>query len=435
MKLKKLLVIVLTLAMVAGLAACGSSGGGQTTGGKDTKEAAANNGDTKKADDAAEGNAGGETQDVVMWYYWENESHQKALNEMLDKYNASQSTYKMTAKYVPFADFKKQLSIGASASELPDLVLLDSPDHASYASMGIFADLTGKFDVGTYYDGPVSSCTIDGKLYGVPFGSNCLALYYNTDMFKAAGIENPPTTWDELQAAAEKLTKDNVTGIAFCSLQNEEGTFNFMPWVWSTGVGSYDINSDGGKKALGFVQNLVESGVMSKECINWTQGDVMNQFISGNVAMMINGPWQIPTMRQEAPDLKWDVTLIPKDAEYASDLGGENYAVIAGGNEAGALNFLEFATQQDQVSFMMNTMGYISADKEIAKTQFTSEDEKVYQKFIEQMDYTKARGPLADWPSVSDAISLAFNQVMTGAADPEKAAQDAQATIDSIVTP
>ena len=435
MKLKKLLVIVLTLAMVAGLAACGSSGGGQTTGGKDTKEAAANNGDTKKADDAAEGNAGGETQDVVMWYYWENESHQKALNEMLDKYNASQSTYKMTAKYVPFADFKKQLSIGASASELPDLVLLDSPDHASYASMGIFADLTGKFDVGTYYDGPVSSCTIDGKLYGVPFGSNCLALYYNTDMFKAAGIENPPTTWDELQAAAEKLTKDNVTGIAFCSLQNEEGTFNFMPWVWSTGVGSYEINSDGGKKALGFVQNLVESGVMSKECINWTQGDVMNQFISGNVAMMINGPWQIPTMRQEAPDLKWDVTLIPKDAEYASDLGGENYAVIAGGNEAGALNFLEYATQQDQVSFMMNTMGYISADKEIAKTQFTSEDEKVYQKFIEQMDYTKARGPLADWPSVSDAISLAFNQVMTGAADPEKAAQDAQATIDSIVTP
>ncbi len=433
MKFKKLVVMLLTLAMVAGLAACGSSGGSGTSGGKDTKATTANNGDTDKADQATEGN-GGEAADVVMWYYWENESHQKALNEMLDKYNASQSNYKMTAKYVPFADFKKQLSIGASASELPDLVLLDSPDHASYASMGIFADLTGKFDVGTYYDGPVSSCTIDGKLYGVPFGSNCLALYYNTDMFKAAGIENAPTTWDELQSAAEKLTKDNVTGIAFCSLQNEEGTFNFMPWVWSTGVGSYDINSEGGKKALSFVKNLVDTGVMSKECINWTQGDVMNQFISGNVAMMINGPWQIPTMKQEAPDLNWDVALIPKDKEYASDLGGENYAVIAGGNEAGALDFLGFATQQDQVSFMMNTMGYISADKEIAKTQFTSEDEKVYQKFIEQMDYTKARGPLADWPSVSDAISLAFNQVMTGAAQPDKAAEDAQATIDSIVT-
>ena len=379
--------------------------------------------------------AGGDkAQDVVMWYYWENEGHQKALNEMLDKYNTSQSSYKMTAKYVPFADFKKQLSIGASASELPDLVLLDSPDHASYASMGIFSDLTGKFDISTYYDGPAASCSIDGKLYGVPFGSNCLALYYNTDMFKEAGIENPPATWDELKDAAEKLTSGTVSGFAFCSLQNEEGTFNFMPWVWSTGTGSYEINSEGGIKALKYVKSLVDDGVMSKECINWTQGDVMNQFISGNVAMMINGPWQIPTIKQEAPDLKWDVTLIPRDKEYASDLGGENYAVIAGGNEAGALDFLSFATQPEQVSYMMNVMGYISADKEIAKTQFTSDEEKVYRKFIEEMDYTKARGPLADWPSVSDAISLAFNQVMTGAAEPEGAAADAQATIDSIVS-
>lgn len=253
-------------------------------------------------------------------------------------------------------------------------------------------------------------------------------------MFKEAGIENPPATWDELKDAAEKLTSGTVSGFAFCSLQNEEGTFNFMPWVWSTGTGSYEINSEGGIKALKYVKSLVDDGVMSKECINWTQGDVMNQFISGNVAMMINGPWQIPTIKQEAPDLKWDVTLIPRDKEYASDLGGENYAVIAGGNEAGALDFLSFATQPEQVSYMMNVMGYISADKEIAKTQFTSDEEKVYRKFIEEMDYTKARGPLADWPSVSDAISLAFNQVMTGAAEPEGAAADAQATIDSIVS-
>ena len=412
MKLKKLLVLLLTSSMAVGLAACGSAA---------------------KSESVSE--AGGDkAQDVVMWYYWENEGHQKALNEMLDKYNTSQSSYKMTAKYVPFADFKKQLSIGASASELPDLVLLDSPDHASYASMGIFSDLTGKFDISTYYDGPAASCSIDGKLYGVPFGSNCLALYYNTDMFKEAGIENPPATWDELKDAAEKLTSGTVSGFAFCSLQNEEGTFNFMPWVWSTGTGSYEIDSEGGIKALKYVKSLVDDGVMSKECINWTQGDVMNQFISGNVAMMINGPWQIPTIKQEAPDLKWDVTLIPRDKEYASDLGGENYAVIAGGNEAGALDFLSFATQPEQVSYMMNVMGYISADKEIAKTQFTSDEEKVYRKFIEEMDYTKARGPLADWPSVSDAISLAFNQVMTGAAEPEGAAADAQATIDSIVS-
>lgn len=172
---------------------------------------------------------------------------------------------------------------------------------------------------------------------------------------------------------------------------------------------------------------------MSKECINWTQGDVMNQFISGNVAMMINGPWQIPTMREEAPELNYNVALIPMDAEYASVIGGENYAVVSGGNEDGALDFLTYATQEEQVIFMMTQMGYISADKEIAAAQFTDEGDAIYKKFVEQMEYAQARGPLPEWPEVSDAISLAFNEVMTGSASPEDAATEAQATIDSIV--
>ena len=49
------------------------------------------------------------------------------------------------------------------------------------------------------------------------------------------------------------------------------------------------------------------------------------------------------------------------------------------------------------------------------------------------MKYAGARGPLPEWPDISDAISLAFNEVMTGASTPEKAAAKAQATIDAIL--
>lgn len=407
MKKKRILALLavgaLSVGMLAGCGGGSDSGGGEESGG---------------------------SKDVTIWYYWETEGHQVALDKVITDYNASQDEYEVTAKYVPFADFKKQLSIGASADELPDIAILDSPDHASYAVMDIFADLTGKFDVSNYYEGAVDSCTIDGTLYGVPFGVNCLGLYYNEDMLSEAGC-TVPTTWDELKETARKLTKDNVTGLAFCSLANEEGTFNFMPWVWSTGADSYDIDSEGGIKALTLAKDLVDSGAMSKECINWTQGDVMNQFISGNVAMMINGPWQIPTMQQEAPDLNWNVALIPKDAEYASCLGGENYAVIKDGNEEGALDFLEYATSQEQVEYLMDAFGYISADKTIAEGQFA--DDPVMQTFVDELNYAKARGPLAEWPEVSNAISLAFNQVMTGEAEPADAAADAQATIDGIV--
>ena len=368
--------------------------------------------------------------DVTIWYYWETEGHQKALGHIIEEFNESQDSITVEAKYVPFADFKKQLSIGASADELPDLVILDNPDHAAYAAMGIFADITDKFDVSNYYEGPVNSCTLDGKLYGVPFGSNDLVLFYNEDLLEEAGYE-VPTTWDELLEAAKAATTDTVSGFAHCALQNEEGTFNFLPWVWSTGATAYEINSEGGIKALAFEKELVDSGAMTKEAINWTQGDTMHQFIAGNLAMMINGTWQIPTMREEVPDMHWNVAPIPQDKEQASGLGGENYAVIAGGNEDAAVKFLEFATTPETCLYMMNAMGYISADSTIAENQF--EGDAVYQVFVDEMQYAHARGPLPEWPSISDAISLAFNKVITGESSPEDAAAEAQATIDSII--
>ncbi len=421
MKKNRFIALLAAAAMTAALlTGCGGGGGGS----------ASNPGGGSSSGNKSGAPAPASAEEVTIWYYWETEGHQVALDKVIQDYNTSQDKYAVTAKYVPFADFKKQLSIGASADELPDIAILDSPDHASYAAMGIFEDITGKFDVSNYYEGTVNSCTIDGKLYGVPFGVNCLALYYNEDMLQAANV-SVPTTWDELKTAAKALTTDSVTGLALCSVQNEEGTFNFVPWLWSTGATSYDINNDNGIRALTFIQDLVKEGVMSKECINWTQGDVMNQFISGNVAMMENGPWQIPTMQAEAPNLNWGVTLIPKDSQYSSVLGGENYAVINGGNVAGALDFLTYATSEEQVKFLMGGFGYISADQTIASTQF--EAGSPYQPFVEELKYAMPRGPLADWPSVSDAISLAFNKVITNTASPADAAAEAQATIDAIV--
>lgn len=332
---------------------------------------------------------------------------------------------------MPFADFKKQLSIGATADVLPDIVIIDSPDHASYAAMGIFADVTGKFDVSTFYEGPINSCTLDGVLYGIPFGSNCLALYYNEDMLAAAGCE-VPATWDELKDVAAKCTGDNVYGLAFCSLQNEEGTFNFMPWVWSTGATSFEINSE----------NAIPRPLPGQGSHRgWLHAQGSHQLDAGRRdepvhqrqpwPMMINGPWQVPTMREQAPDLKWNVALIPADAQNASALGGENSAVIAGGNEEAAIEFLSYVTSPDLVASYIDEFGYIAARSDVAANQF--EGDELMKKFVDQMAYAQPRGPHARWPEISDAISMAFNEVIIGTQTPEDAAAAAQAVIDGII--
>ena len=421
-----LVVACLSVALLVGCAPAAPAPADTGDGGQDKPAA------TEKASE--EPAPAAEKSEVEIWYYWETESHQQLLNGIIDAYNTSQDAVTVKANYIPFADFKKQLSIGVVSEELPDIVIIDNPDHAAYASMGIFADLTDKLaswpDLSQYYGGPMSSLTIDGKIYGIPFGSNNLALYYNEDMLKAAGCE-VPTNWIELVDVAKKTTTDKVSGLGLSALQNEEGTFQFLPFLWSTGATSYEMNTEGGIKALQLYKELIDSGAMSKEVINWTQGDVMNQFISGNLAMMINGPWQVPTMRKEAPDLKWNVALIPMDKEYASDLGGENFAIINNDNVDNSLDFLLFATSADQVKSYIDGFGYIASRKDVADTQYA--DDPVMKKFAENMQYAYPRGPHERWPEISNAISTAFNEVITGTSDPATAAAKAQATIDSIV--
>ncbi len=376
------------------------------------------------------GSSTAEKKDVTIWYYWENESHQKLLNGIVDDFNKSQANVKVTAKYVPFADFKKQLSIGTAAETLPDIVFIDNPDTAAYASMGIFADITGKIDTSQYFDGPLNSCKLDDKLYAIPFGSNDLALFYNEDMLKAAGCE-VPTTWDQLREVAKKTTTDKVSGFACSSLQNEEGTFNFLTFVWQAGTSSYEINNAAGIKALNFASQMAKDGSWAKEAINWTQGDTMNQFISGNLAMMINGTWQIPTMREQAKDLKWNVAMLPKDAKESSGLGGENIAIINNKNSDAALEFVKFMTAPDKIKTYIDGFGYIASRKDVADTQYKGDDQM--QIFIKELQFAGARGPHPSWPSISDAISLAFNEVLTGTSKPEDAAKKAQDTIDGIL--
>ena len=375
---------------------------------------------------------------VTIWNYWENAIQQKTLARVCSDFNESQSNIQVVTKYIPFADFKKQLSIGAAAAELPDIVIIDNPDHASYSAMGIFADITDKLanwpDLKQYFEGPLNSCRLNGRLYGIPFGSNTLALYYNVDMLKAAGVK-PPRNWNELKSVSLKLTKGTVHGFAISSLQNEEGTFGFLCFLWGSGNTSFQINNANGIRALTLMHDLVASGAMPKEALNWTQGDVMNQFISGNLAMMVNGPWQIPTMRQQAPNLNWNVALLPVGNKPASDLGGENFAVVKGNNVDEAVTFLKFVASPAEMKTYINAFGYIASRKDVAATQFTSDplNDPINKVFVQQMAVAQPRGPHPRWPEISDAISLAFNEVMTGVATPAEAAAKAQKTIDAIV--
>ena len=77
--------------------------------------------------------------------------------------------------------------------------------------------------------------TDGSKVFGVPIGSNSLALYYNKKMLTDAGVTAPPKTWAELTETATKTTKSPVYGIAFSAINDEQATWQWEPFLWSNG--------------------------------------------------------------------------------------------------------------------------------------------------------------------------------------------------------
>jgi multiple sugar transport system substrate-binding protein len=237
----------------------------------------------------------------TWWDYYQG-TGDNAVNAMIQRYTKGHPSVSIKRQYVPFASFKQKLLQGATTGQLPDFVVVDDPDNASFAKLKVFTDLTqqiknwGKADL--FLDAPYKTTLWEGHNYGVPMVSNCIVLWYNKPFLQQAGVK-PPTNWDELKQSAAALTKGGRHGLAVSGIQSEEGTFQWLPFLWQSGADIPTINSAGGKAALGLWVDMVKSGSMSRGILNWAQADVLNEFIHGRAAMMVNGPWQLAVIMAE----------------------------------------------------------------------------------------------------------------------------------------
>ncbi|MDL2207043.1 sugar ABC transporter substrate-binding protein [Eubacteriales bacterium OttesenSCG-928-N13] len=381
---------------------------------------------------------------LELWHYfgtdYENSDGSVFLRDVA-RYNEMQDKVQINASYVAREDLLKQYTMGALSGELPDIGMIDNPDMASYIQMGVFADITDQLNawgqLDQFFVGPLNSCTQEGRIYGLPHNSNCLTLFYDKDMLAAAGVE-VPTNWTELREAAKALSDpaQNRYGLAISAVKNEEGCFQFMPWFISAGGKLEELNGEGCVEAMDYLNTLIQDGSMAKDIINFTQGDANNQFISGNAAMQVNGPWNVASILELAPEKNWGVALMPKadDGVYASVLGGENFGPTVGCKDLdAAVEFLTWLMSKEVSADFCEVGGKFSprADSTESKEIWTTDP--VFSVFAEMMQYAMPRGPHPRWPEISTAISVAEHEVFTGSKDAQSALDAAAATVSAIL--
>ncbi|HEY5319822.1 MAG TPA: extracellular solute-binding protein [Galbitalea sp.] len=262
------------------------------------------------------------------------------------------------AKVIAASALDQQLAQGFASGKPADVFYLGTGALAGYASNGSLlaygSMLPNKSD---FYPTLVKSFTYNGKFYCAPKDFSTLQLVINDSLWKAAGLTNAdfPTTWDQLESVAKKLTAGGVVGLSLNGQYERLGAFMVE-------AGGNLMNADSSKAtadsaanvtALTFAKKLLTEGVM-KYAKDVGEGDGGQALGSGKAAMTIEGNWVQGELKSDFPTVKYTVVPLPAGSAGKGTLQYSNCWGIAAKspNQAAALKLVEqLTTAKDQLAF------------------------------------------------------------------------------------
>ncbi|GAA2975271.1 sugar ABC transporter substrate-binding protein [Streptomyces drozdowiczii] len=320
---------------------------------------------------------------------------------------------------VPAAQVMTKALRMASSKSLPDVLQLDASEMPTFAEAGGLIPLKDlELTTKDIPEGIVNFGSYEGTYYGAARTVNTLALFYNKDTLDKAGLK-VPATWAEMRETAKKLTHGRQYGLALSAGGAEDGVFQFTPFMWSNGGDETKLDSPEVAGALDYWKSLLKDGSLSKSTVNWTQADVNDQFMAGNAAMMINGPWQVETLIAKK-GLNWGIAEIPVPEagdDSVGPLGGGVLTVPNTGDEEREKTSAKIigcmSGEQEQITYALNSW-MVPANEKAAAEWRTKVPE--LDALADQVATARSRTARlgARWSSVSLALQSAFQSALTG---------------------
>jgi multiple sugar transport system substrate-binding protein len=372
--------------------------------------------------------------------YWPNEPNNSIMNQLFQRYEHLHPDIIIQRDAVPFSSLLPKAYQEAASHTLPALLLLDNPDLASFAASGVLTPLDtfmqGTYSRSDFYPGPLSAMEYQGNVYALSAGNNDLALFYNKKMFANAHLD-PPATWNDLYEDARKLTRGNTYGFAFSATATEEATWQFEPFLWSNGGELTNVDSPQAIEALQFLTSLVRQGYTSQAVLNWGQGDVEEQFAAGHAAIMENGPWNIPLLKQANSD--YGIAPLPvhlASQKPVSPLGGEEWTIPQSNPrvERATWDLVNWLEQPEQLLTLDSAIGYIPAIKSTAHILLKSHPD--LNVFADEFQTARSRTAIVGpaYPAISLTVQTAIQSALSNSSTPQEALATARRHIDSVMS-
>jgi sn-glycerol 3-phosphate transport system substrate-binding protein len=413
------------------------------------------------SDENAAGGGGGANNGVIelkLWHAMGGVPGQ-ALQHIVDDFNKSQSKIHVTAVYQGQYDdeFNKwKATQGQGGKDGPNIMqvydigtkfMIDSQD---IVPMQDFIDQS-HFDISQLEPNILGYYSVGGKLYSMPFNSSQPVLYYNKDMFKDAGIAEPPKTYDDVLADAKKLTKKGPDGkVAVYGIGLATYGWFFEQMLATQGADYVDhdngrtgtatqavFNGPEGLKIVNWWKSLYDAGVDLN--LGPVTSQTQNAFLAGKCAMIIDSSGVYGNLVKGAKG-KFEVGIgpLPRPA------GATGGTIIGGGSlwitkdqpkaqQDAAWEFVKFAASPQEQVYWTETTGYFPITKAVYDDPGFKDWLKQYPDFQVAVDqlhsskltYATQGGLMGVFPQARQTVQDMLQAVLLGKQQPQPALDDA----------
>ena len=369
-----------------------------------------------------------------------NGGHEQDLAAIATAFHAANPDITVNIETVPYADYFTKLQTAVAAGSAADAFELNYENFVTYTSNGVLAELQG-VDGAVYKPSLLQAFAKDGKQYGLPESFSDVVLFYNADLFKAAGVAEPTAnwTWADEKAAAEKLTNkakkvwgdyQPVTFYEFYKALAQAGGSFFNADGTATA-----FNSPEGLKAAEWLVNKPGSVMPTTADGAGTPDWDTKQFQAGKLAMWHSGIWMFEGLQKAS--FNWNIVVEPGDTTKASAMFANAAVVNAKSpNAAAAQKWITYLTSSDEmVKTRLDSSWELPpiADQSKLSAYLDKGKPANRQAVFDALDHVVLPPVISSQQEMQDAITKELSAAAAGRKTVQQALTDAAATVDGLI--
>jgi len=389
--------------------------------------------------------------EIVYWQYFY-ETKKDLMDKLIVMFEERNPDIKVTQQTFPYENYNTKVASSVPSGQGPNVINLFYGWLPLYIDSGYLQPLPESVFPNSRIEEEffplVEAAKFDGKYYALPTAVRSLALFWNKDLFKAAGLdpEVPPKTMDEMVAFAKKIAKTDKSGNyvqAGMSLElrgqmhhvvREVLIRQFGGTPYSADSTKVTYNSQAGYDALKWFTDLE---TVHKVGVPQYMTDDVTAFSAGKMGITIDGSFRLGNFNKLKDTLHYGVAELPEmngvKSNFASFWANGITSTTKGKQLEASIKFIEFLTSDEVMAMWLPAIGELPAKKALAlKDEF--KNDPTYGPFIRGLEYAQATKFLDEnaqrmvWINAYDEVILNGKTVKQAV---DQAAAEEQKVIDA----